>query len=1095
MVWGRCLRLRPIAAEVGEAGPAPNDQGFARGILGCSHSWPSLCWPDLASTRPGHLLVISLVRVHPGPQSLAWLGATINELKGGQALAPVSVVVASNHVGLAARRRLASRGYANVRFGVMSRLAEPLGAPVLAAAGKSPLTWPSEAAAIREAVRHQGEGFGEVGQHGALIRTLTRLFRELRAAEPDATQLEDLAGSGMMAQAAVSVFKEYRRLVSVAGLYDDHDLFGAATAALTGSPPSRLGSEMGPVVVYLPVAQTGAQARLLRALSSHARVCLALADLGDSQADRPAAAMARALDLDWEQHPALQPPPSDVRLLVAPDATEEVRSVVRLLLSRLEQGQAAGRAAILYREFEPYGALIRDTLDAAGVPWAGIDGRPLSQSWAGRGLIGLLRLRQRDFARVDVLDWLGTLPEADPGHVSIGDWDRFSRQAAVVQGAGQWQNRLRRHADGVLARAQRLEESEAGAGEIRYLRRQASSLERMASHIERAETATRAPGERTWSALSSWAERMRRAFIPAVENWPVREIEADEMVTQVLDQMASAGVVEREVGVERFVEACQAALDDQRQMEGRLGSGVVVGPIGAVCGMEFDSVFVLGATERALPQPAPPDPFFPPGGGSDPLGRVERRRSEERRDFLSAIATAGSQHVSFPAWDANLRPCYPSPWVVEVARPNRPGSATASALRRGQGATNVEVIQSPDAGLGRAPAFLNVAEWRTASAQRCAGRLSASGLAARADLPLGRHLQVRAARGSDRFSEFDGNIESEVASLPMLAAGVEGGRLSASGIESWAACPFRYLLKQLIKVEATERPEVDTAWGMSATTRGTLVHDVLRQFFTELTSQQRPGVAERFGARDRRRIEELALEEFARLEEAGATGQRLAWENERRAILSDLQSFLRADEELRTDGLIPTFFEQGFGMPGDSWEPVVVEIGGGRGAQLRGRIDRVDLGPDPLAPQSARLIDYKTSKDYPEGDFAVDPVAAGTRVQPAVYAAAIRARFPGLRVQGGYWFVTAKGHFKFLAVPDDQGRLRDVLEVMDRSLKAGAFQQVPGPPDGRDPANWTNCRYCAFDRICPTGRDQMQERKRGHAGSRVHGELAFEPRS
>ncbi|MGH7862397.1 MAG: hypothetical protein ACREOS_09185, partial [Candidatus Dormibacteraceae bacterium] len=442
--------------------------------------------------------MISLARARPGPQSLAWLDATINHLKGGHALAPVSVVVASNHVGLAVRRRLAGRGYANVRFGVLRRLAEPLGAPALAAAGKSALTRPSEAAAIREAVRHQGQGFGAVGQHGALIRTLTRLFRELRAAEFDAAQLEDLAGWGVMAQAAVSVFKEYRRRVSVAGLYDDHDLFAAATAALTVSPPPRLGSDMGPVVLYLPVAQTEAQARLLRALSSHTRVWLALADLGDSQADRPAAAVARALDLDWEGHPAPRPPPSDVRLLVAPDATEEVRSVVRLLLSRLEQGQAAGRTAILYREFEPYGGLIRDTLDAAGVPWAGIDGRPLSQSWAGRGLLGLLRLRQRDFARVDVLDWLGTLPEPDPGHVSIGDWDRFSRQATVVQGAGQWQDRLRRYADGVIFRAQRLEESDAGADQIRYLRRQASTLERMARHIERAEIATRAPAERTW---------------------------------------------------------------------------------------------------------------------------------------------------------------------------------------------------------------------------------------------------------------------------------------------------------------------------------------------------------------------------------------------------------------------------------------------------------------------------------------------------------------------------------------------------------------------------------------------------------------------
>ena len=75
--------------------------------------------------------------VRPGPQALAWLNAKIADLKGGDPLAPVTVVVSSNHVGLATRRSLARTGYANVRFGVMGRLVEPLGAPSLSAAGQS----------------------------------------------------------------------------------------------------------------------------------------------------------------------------------------------------------------------------------------------------------------------------------------------------------------------------------------------------------------------------------------------------------------------------------------------------------------------------------------------------------------------------------------------------------------------------------------------------------------------------------------------------------------------------------------------------------------------------------------------------------------------------------------------------------------------------------------------------------------------------------------------------------------------------------------------------------------------------------------------
>jgi len=208
-------------------------------------------------------------------------------------------------------------------------------------------------------------------------------------------------------------------------------------------------------------------------------------------------------------------------------------------------------------------------------------------------------------------------------------------------------------------------------------------------------------------------------------------------------------------------------------------------------------------------------------------------------------------------------------------------------------------------------------------------------------------------------------------------------------------------------------------------------------------------------------------------------------------MLVDLQTFLRKDVELRADSLVPHFFEQGFGMPGDSWGELVLDLGGGRTARLRGRIDRIDLGPDPAAPEQARLIDYKTGKAYEERAFIDDPLVAGTKVQPSVYAAAIRTRYPGISVDSGYWFVSARGNFRFLPVPDDQERLRHVLDVMDRGLRAGAFPQVPGPDDSRrDRTSWQNCFYCPFDRICPTGRDQMRERKRDRPGPLIHLELS-----
>src|SRR5260370_475603 len=104
--------------------------------------------------------------------------------------------------------------------------------------------------------------------------------------------------------------------------------------------------------------------------------------------------------------------PAALTALIAPDPVEEVRAAVRELLAAAERAEpvALHRAAIVYRDAETYGPLLRDTLDEAGVPHVALGGRRLSDSVAARGLLGLIRLRDQDFTRAEVLGWLSGLP-------------------------------------------------------------------------------------------------------------------------------------------------------------------------------------------------------------------------------------------------------------------------------------------------------------------------------------------------------------------------------------------------------------------------------------------------------------------------------------------------------------------------------------------------------------------------------------------------------------------------------------------------------------------------------------------------------------
>ena len=104
---------------------------------------------------------VDVVTTPYGRPALAALRDAVAAAKAGDPLAPVTVVVPSNHVGVTARRLLASgglgpvagrgAGVAAVAFLTAYRLAELLGAAPLAATGRRPVSTPVLAAGLRRA--------------------------------------------------------------------------------------------------------------------------------------------------------------------------------------------------------------------------------------------------------------------------------------------------------------------------------------------------------------------------------------------------------------------------------------------------------------------------------------------------------------------------------------------------------------------------------------------------------------------------------------------------------------------------------------------------------------------------------------------------------------------------------------------------------------------------------------------------------------------------------------------------------------------------------------------------------------------------------
>ncbi|MBI2809328.1 MAG: exodeoxyribonuclease V subunit gamma [Candidatus Melainabacteria bacterium] len=267
---------------------------------------------------------------------------------------------------------------------------------------------------------------------------------------------------------------------------------------------------------------------------------------------------------------------------------------------------------------------------------------------------------------------------------------------------------------------------------------------------------------------------------------------------------------------------------------------------------------------------------------------------------------------------------------------------------------------------------------------------------------IGAPLSVALARANNHStSSFNGYLTDYVNTKAISVA--VPLRWSASKLNEYGKCPFRYWVSQVLKSTPHQEPEDE----LDAKAIGEMYHKALEFFYIELQSQ---GMNLSFADHDTvREIFDRSVDQaLAWLEEKRELRRGEFWHYQKNELKFRLQRFFEFEltsAQTDPDKFAPTLVEAKFGFDGEeSYPPLLIEDGG-KSIAIFGKIDRIDVAENMQDFPRIRVVDYKKgSSPVTDAD-----VVEGRNIQLPLYALAVeQSILPGAKaIEAKYLSVQA----------------------------------------------------------------------------------------
>lgn len=807
---------------------------------------------------------------------------------------------------------------------------------------------------------------------------------------------------------------------------------------------------------------------------------------------------------------------------------------VNLLAARIKrlllEGVVPGSIVVAVRDLDGYADLIDEIFSAAGIPFACEAGRPLSRLAPFKALLNVLSMELEDWPFRRLMALLDS-------SLFRPDWAEFSgrraardvaaelRRAELDEGRERILTSLARVTcdrvppdsrppDSRPADPQPAETSDelpgapvsdATSAEANDLPEQ-TAARRANSLLQKLSDATielRRPHR-----LDGWSKvvaTLAREF--GFDRAPLDESVALDASTPEDDRHFGAALAallfdaaraEKLSGVEcvpvtlrEFVSELTDLLNHQRLAPRQREEGRVrVLSAEQVRNLDVPYLFLAGLTESSFPRHRGDDCLYGEGERRElnrlglALGNRALRAQEELLMFYGIVTRARKQLVlTYPSGTPNGQPLSPSPYLaalIELFDPKVFQSGREEQL---------DPVPKLERVLSRADARVR------GMSEALAGRPAL--FRAVCDDPIMAVTAVNCVAAIDmnirRFhtpglTNFEGLLENP-RNIEVLGQRYSPEHeFSATQLEAYAQCPFRFLLQQVLKVESPATPDIETDYGR----RGTLVHEVLAELH-RLAIDQYETAGEGPQASRGEDVAELfqrLLDDKLRNRPPASEVHEALQRIERRLLQEWGEAYGRQWDEF-VAGLprdaeaapLPTHFETSFGTVRRTSQPAAASTNplvfgaGAQAVRVAGRIDRIDVGQAGNRTVFT-VIDYKTGR---RRTAKIDSIDSGRALQIALYTlAVVRLEIVGSGAvpwQMGYWHVSDTG----FASAAKKGRLRPgdplppieeaVWEALVTTLEEIVPRLAAGIRAGRfavfnqDPHCGSNCEYNTVCRV------------------------------